>query len=260
MDCPHRERNTMYTLEAYSIEKVLYPRFGDTSVSRRSILYGADSVNDPDRLGPPGLVQLAYPMHLPYYHCIIPGGPLFWVLHMGVYERCSGDTETDRRDDPRHAGAISPRSTSGATATACSIRRALPSVWLFFDYADVRVDGISVGLNAFYARTLDEAARLERLAGDAAHAEEYAKLAAQVRQSLNRYCTGDTFYPDVLASQREEGTRAVEREERNDAVLRHVGARPAAGSDASGCGRRCATISCPRPSRTRVPTTSSRRR
>ena len=58
---------------------------------------------------------------------------------------------------------------------------------------------MSLGLNAFYARALDEAARLERLAGDAAHAEQYTRLAAGVRQSVNRYCTGDTFYPDVLA-------------------------------------------------------------
>ena len=49
--------------------------------------------------------------------------------------------------------------------------RQIPSVWMFFDYADIRTDGVSVALNAFYAKTLDEAARLERLAGDAAHAD-----------------------------------------------------------------------------------------
>jgi len=45
---------------------------------------------------------------------------------------------------------------------------------------------------------LNEASRLERLAGDAAHAEQYAKLAGQVRDAINRYCAGDGFYPDVL--------------------------------------------------------------
>ncbi|MCX7425564.1 MAG: alpha-L-rhamnosidase N-terminal domain-containing protein [Planctomycetia bacterium] len=219
MDCPHRERNTMYTLEAYSIEKILYPRFGDTSVSRRSILYGADSVDDPDRLGPPGLVQLAYPMHLPYYHCIIPGGPLFWVLHMGVYERCSGDTKLIGEMIPvmrANLAAFDPWRNSDGLLDMTGV----PSVWLFFDYADVRVDGISLGLNAFYARTLDEAARLERLAGDAAHAEAYDKLAAGVRQALNRYCTGDTFYPDVLL--RNEKKELVPSSEKSETTQYYV--------------------------------------
>jgi len=69
---------------------------------------------------------------------------------------------------------------------------------MFFDYAAMRTDGVSVALNAVYARTLDEAARLERLAGEATGAGEYERRAQQVRGSLNRLCAGDTFYPDVL--------------------------------------------------------------
>ena len=78
----------------------------------------------------------------------------------------------------------------------------IPS-WMFFDYADIsgspiRTDGVSVALNALYAKTLDEAARLERLVGDGAHAGGFKGLARQVRSVLNRCCCGDTFYPDVL--------------------------------------------------------------
>jgi hypothetical protein len=73
----------------------------------------------------------------------------------------------------------------------------IPS-WMFFDYANIRTDGASVAMNAIYARTLNEAARLERLAGDMAHADDFAKLATKARGSLNRLCPGDTFYPDVL--------------------------------------------------------------
>ena len=36
------------------------------------------------------------------------------------------------------------------------------------------------------------------MAGDATHADALAKLAAQVRGSLNRLCPGENFYPDVL--------------------------------------------------------------
>ncbi len=197
MDCPHRERNAMYTLEAYCLEKALYPTFGDTSVSRRSILYAADSIDDPHRLGPPGLIQLAYPMYLPAYPCIIPGGPLFWILHMGLYERCSGDVDLIRTMIPlmRRNLAIFDgwRNSDGLLETT-----GVPSVWLFFDYTDIRTDGVSLGLNAFYVRALEEAARLERLAGDAAHADDDMKTARQVRDSLNRHCPGDALYPDVL--------------------------------------------------------------
>lgn len=197
MDCPHRERNAMFSVEAYWTEKAVFPCFGDTSVSRRSVIYGADSVNDPDRIGPPGLVQIAYPMHMKYFDCMIPTGPLFWVLHAGLYERCSGDTEFMRTMLPvirRNLAAFDDwRNSEGLLET-----KAIPAVWLFFDYTDIRTDGISVALNAVYARTLDEAARLERVAGDTAHADQFAKLASQVRNALNRYCPGESFYPDVL--------------------------------------------------------------
>jgi alpha-L-rhamnosidase len=194
MDCPHRERNAMYSLEAYWMEMAVYPMFGDTSVSRRSVLYGADSVEDPDRTGPPGLVQVAYPMHLKFFNCVIPTGPLFWVLHTGLYERCSGDKELIRAMLPvirRNLAAFDRfRNREG-------LLESIPS-WMFFDYADIRTDGVSVALNALYARTLDEASRLARLVGDAAYADECTKLAVQARASLNRCCAGETFYPDVL--------------------------------------------------------------
>ena len=53
MDCPHRERNAMYASEAYSMLKAVYPMFGDTSVSRRSILYGVDSERIPNESARP---------------------------------------------------------------------------------------------------------------------------------------------------------------------------------------------------------------
>jgi hypothetical protein len=176
------------------MQKALYPMFGDTSVSRRSVIYGADGVEDPERCGPPGLVQVTYPMHLNKFNCVIPTGPLFWVLHAGLYERCSGDVELVRSIIPvmrRNLAAFDGwRNSDG-------LLESIPS-WMFFDYCDIRTDGASMALNAIYAKTLDEAARLERLAGDAPHADGYAKLAKQVRDAMNRCCTGDTFYADVL--------------------------------------------------------------
>ncbi len=199
MDCPHRERNAMQGVEAYWMLKAVYPLFGDTSVSRRSILWGADGVEDPQgkTFGPPGMVQIAYPMYLPAFGFIIPNVPLFWVLQAGLYERCSGDTQLIRDMIPvmrRNLAAFDRwRDSDGLIESYPN-----PDLALFFDWAEIRKDGVSVALNGVYARTLDEAARLERLAGDAQHAADFDKLARQVRSSLNRLCTNDTFYPDVL--------------------------------------------------------------
>lgn len=194
MDCPHRERNAMYGLEAYWMLNGVYPMFGDTSVSRRAVIYGADSVDDPDRVGPPGMVQVAYPMHIKYFTGIIPTSPLFWVLHTGLYERYSGDTDLIRTMIPlirRNVRVFDDfRNSDG-------LLESIPS-WMFFDYADIRTDGASVALNAIYAKALDEAARLERLVGDAAQADDCAMRARQVRDSLNRYCTDETFYSDAI--------------------------------------------------------------
>ena len=196
MDCPHRERNAMYGVEGYWMQKAVYPMFGDTSVSRRSILCAVDSLTDPEgTAGPPDLIHIAYPMHLKFFNAVIPTQPLFWVLHAGLYERCSGDTELIRTVLPvirRNLAAMDGwRNSDG-------LLESIPC-WMFFDYADIRTDGASVTLNGVYARTLDEAARLERLAGEAPRADAFEKQAQQVRDSLNRLCTGDTFYPDVLA-------------------------------------------------------------
>ena len=195
MDCPHRERNAMYGVEGYWMQKAIYPLFGDTSVSRRAILGGADSTSDPEGTdGPAALVHVAYPMHVKYFNTIIPTQPLFWVLHAGLYERCSGDTEFIRALLPVLRNNLA---AFDAWRNSDGLLESIPS-WMFFDYADIRTDGASVALNSVYAKTLDEAARLERLAGDAAVADEDTKRARQVRDSLNRLCPGDTFYPDVL--------------------------------------------------------------
>jgi hypothetical protein len=78
MDCPHRERNAMYGVEGYWMQKAVYPLFGDTSVSRRSILAAIDSLTDPEgTVGPPDLIHIAYPMHLKYFNTVIPTQPLF---------------------------------------------------------------------------------------------------------------------------------------------------------------------------------------
>jgi len=195
MDCPHRERNAMYGVEGYWMQKAVYPMFGDTSVSRRSIVWAVDSLADPEgTAGPADLVHIAYPMHLKFFNTMIPTQPLFWVLHAGLYQRCSGDAELIRTLLPairRNLAAMD------GWRNADGLLESIPS-WMFFDYADIRTDGVSVALNGVYARTLDEAARLERLAGDAARAEAFEKHARQARDSLNRLCPGEAFYPDVL--------------------------------------------------------------
>jgi hypothetical protein len=221
MDCPHRERNAMYASEAYSDLKAVYPMFGDTSVSRRSVLYGVESMEDPERIGPPGLVQIAYPMHLRQFNCVIPAGPLVWVQHMGLYQQYSGDVELVRRLIPVMRRNLA---TFDLCRNSDGLIECFPAVfqpcWLFFDWADLRNDGVSISLNAIYVKTLDEAARLERVAGDAAHAEGFSKEADRVRATINRYCPGEKYYPDVLF--RNEKKELVGSREASETTQYHV--------------------------------------
>lgn len=195
MDCPHRERNAMYGVEGYWMQKAVYPMYGDTSVSRRSILAAVASMADPEgTAGPPDLIHIAYPMHLKFFNAVIPTQPLFWILHTGLYERCSGDTDLVRTVLPAIRRNLA---VMDGWCNSDGLLESIPS-WMFFDYANIRSDGVSVTLNGTYARTLREAARLERLAGETTRAEALEKHASQVCDSLNRLCPGDAFYPDVL--------------------------------------------------------------
>ena len=205
MDCPHRERNAMYASEAYSDLKAVYPMFGDTSVSRRSILYGVESMEDPERIGPPGLVQIAYPMHLRQFNCVIPAGPLVWVQHMGLYQQYSGDTELVRGLIPvmrrnlaafdlcRNSDGLIESFPAGVSALLAVLRLGRSAHRRRFDCPE-----------RLFMKTLDDAARLERMAGDAAHAEALAKEADRVRAAINRYCPGENTIPDVLLTERKE--------------------------------------------------------
>jgi hypothetical protein len=115
-------------------------------------------------------------------------------VSLGFYERCSADTDFIRTMIPvlrknlaafdgyrNEDGLLDPPTTLFGT---------------FFDYDDMRTDGVSVALNARYVMALEEAARLERLVGDESYALDCERKARQVRDALNRY--GDMFYPDVL--------------------------------------------------------------
>ena len=190
-------------VKPWELLKAFYPMFGDTSVSRRSVRFVADGVEAPERIGPPGLVPITYPMHLSHFNCIIPTCPLTWIIHAGLYERYSGDTELIRAMIPvmrRNLAVVDTwRNDEGLIETS-----AIPNVWMFFDYSDIRTDGASVALNAIYAKALDEAARLERSAGDTAQADAYAKQASRIRDALNRYCSDSILYPDVLLRNEEQ--------------------------------------------------------
>jgi len=131
---------------------------------RKKILAAVASMADPEgTAGPPDLIHIAYPMHLKFFNAVIPTQPLFWILHTGLYERCSGNTELVRTVLPviRRNLAV-----MDGWCNSDGLLESIPS-WMFFDYANIRTDGASVTLNGTYARTLREAARLERLSGRA---------------------------------------------------------------------------------------------
>ena len=171
MDSPHRERNAMYSSRHIGW-KAFFPMFGDTRISRRSISTARQRGRSGTK-GPAG-VDSSRLSHAPLrFRSIIPTGPLFWVLHVGLYERYSGDTEFIRTMIPvmtAQPGGFRSLSQPRGFARIHPSHPGCSSIMPTFSGSPIRTDGISVALNALYAKTLDEAARLERLVGDGAHA------------------------------------------------------------------------------------------
>ena len=191
MDCPSRERGAWLHDGTWTAQAV-YAMFGDLSVNRRMVADAAASQDAPGRAGPAGMVQMLYPSHVSGSY--IPGHAMFWVLQAGLDERFTGDTAFIKTQLP----AI--RRLMTAFDTMCTTEGLMDAKgsWNFIDWAEIKADGMNVGINAIYAVTLDEAARLEGLAGDAAHQAEYADKAKQVREALRAACKGELYYPDTL--------------------------------------------------------------
>ncbi|MGC9343032.1 MAG: alpha-L-rhamnosidase C-terminal domain-containing protein, partial [Bacteroidales bacterium] len=194
MDNPDRERGS-WMREGYWMAQSVFYAFGDLSVSRRMVRYGADSQSASDHSGPPGMVQMLYPA-TNVHGGFIPAHALYWVLQAGLHNRYANDLPFTREIIP------SVRKLVSAFETWENEKGLLENVdsWNFIDWTDIRTDGISVALNAIYARTLDEVALMETSMGESSRAAKMKKKAAQVREALNQFCTGDGFYPDALLS------------------------------------------------------------
>jgi len=144
-------------------------------------------------LDSPGMVQALYPSSWTRDR-YIPGHALFWVLQAGLDRRFTGDEASTRETLPAISRLMD---TFAGWRNAEGLLENVPS-WNFIDWADVRTDGVCIALNAMYAMALDEAALMERAAGDRNRAQEYDRDAAKLRESLRALCGDDLFYPDSL--------------------------------------------------------------
>ena len=105
--------------------------------------------------------------------------------------------------------------------------------WLFFDWADLRSDGVSIALNAIYAKTLDEAARLERWPATLPTPKPSPRTPERVRDGVNRYCPGRHYYPDVLFRNEKKQLVALARGVGDHAIPCHVGRHSGAAANAA---------------------------
>lgn len=201
MDCPSRERGS-WLHDSYWTAQAVYAMFGDTSVNRRMCRQVAESQDDPNHVGPEGMVHMLYPADIKGWPVVIPGHQLFWVLQVGLDEQFTGDTSYTRRILP------SIRQMFKAFEDSCNSQGLLEvpfkwqspqlQCWNFIDWSDTKTDGVNIGLNAIYAVALDRAAAMERLAGDLEIADNYSSHAAHIREIIEKNCPGDGYYPDSL--------------------------------------------------------------
>lgn len=189
MDCPSRERGA-WLHDSYWTAQSVYAMFGDLSVNRRMVRQGGESQ---DYLNPPGMVQALYPSNWAKDR-FIPAHALLWVMQAGLDNRFTGETASTRDVLPAVRRLMD---AFAGWRNSDGLLENVPS-WNFLDWADIRTDGVCVALNAIYARTLDEAARMERAVGEPKRAGEYERDASAVRTSLRSLCGDGLYYPDAL--------------------------------------------------------------
>lgn len=202
LDCPSRERGA-WLHDGYWTAQAIYAMYGDTSVNRRMCRQFAQSQDDPHFLGPDGMVPPLYPSSVASWPMIIPAHELFWILQVGLDNKFTGDLSYTRRLLPAVRRMLSAFDDSCNSFGLLEIPFKWQSdvqCWNFLDWADIKSDGVSVGLNAVYAVALDKAAELERLVGDPAKAKKYSNRADLIRSTIEKYCPGDGYYPDSLSS------------------------------------------------------------
>ncbi len=178
-DCPHYEQ-MQYAGDTMITSKIAMLTTGNYALSRQALLHF-----DWSRL-PEGLTQSRYPSRLVQ---VIPSWSLHWITNIRDYAAITGDLATARELLPgvsavldwfkRHAG------TDG-------LPERLP-FWNITDWCPWWPRGVVPGadtgatciISAQYIRALDEAAELERIAGDAARAEMLGAQAQRLRAALH---------------------------------------------------------------------------
>lgn len=178
-DCPHYEQ-MQYAGDTMITSKIAMLTTGDYALSRQALRHF-----DWSRLSE-GLTQSRYPSRLLQ---IIPSWSLHWITNIRDYALISGDLVTVRELLPGVAAVLA---WFKRHAGADGLPERLP-FWNITDWCPWWPRGVVPGadtgatciISAQYIRALDEAAQLERLAGEASRAEALATHADRLRGALH---------------------------------------------------------------------------
>ncbi len=179
-DCPHYEQ-MQYAGDTMITSKIAMLTTGDYALSRQALFHF-----DWSRL-PEGLTQSRFPSRLLQ---VIPSWSLHWITNIRDYAWITGDVATSRALLPG-VGAVLDWFRRHADADGLPAK--LP-FWNITDWCPWWPRGVVPGadrgptciISAQFIRALDEAAQLERFAGNGARADEYAREAEALRGALHR--------------------------------------------------------------------------
>ena len=179
-DCPHYEQ-MQYAGDTMITSKIAMLTAGDYALSRQALFQF-----DWSRL-PEGLTQSRFPSRLLQ---VIPSWSLHWITNIRDYAWITGDADTARALLPG-VGAVLDWFRRHADADGLPAK--LP-FWNITDWCPWWPRGVVPGADrgptciiaAQYIRALDEAAQLERFAGRATRADDYAREAEALRAALHK--------------------------------------------------------------------------
>ncbi len=188
VDCPYYEQ-LQYCMDTYSQTLFTYMISDDLRMARRAI-------SDFAMTWRPGyLTEARAPSCRRQY---IPGFSLFLILMMNMYEARSGETAYIRPFMPVVDGILAwfetHKNEQGLIATS--------DMWDFVDWARPwkenqgapitrRGEGITV-YSLMYAYALEKGARLQRVMGRGAVAEEYLTRAYEIKETVKEKCYDPT--------------------------------------------------------------------
>ncbi|OIN97053.1 hypothetical protein AUJ66_04495 [Candidatus Desantisbacteria bacterium CG1_02_38_46] len=202
-DCPWREQ-TQWWGDARVQGLVNYYAFGDTKLFKKGLRQIAESqLRRQDGLMQPFAPGGTHGSSIHAKMAIIPSFCLIWILSLYDYYFYTGDTEPVKKLYPNLKNLVEAFRSSLSERGLTTLEH-----WQFIDWAPIDAKPENTALNCFLCAGFMTAAKIARLNNDKPQAKEYEKMAAEMKDNINKYLWSEKkgLYADGIRASAEDGS------------------------------------------------------